>query len=105
MSTESKVDDGGPAYPQIHQEAFSDGGSALDITGGMTLRDYFAGQVLADVMASTPLRDMDGYFGRARDGSPHHQECVARQKREIAQKAYAIADAMLAARKGGSDAE
>lgn len=49
------------------------------------LRDYFAGQVIAGVMGTQPGRQWER----------------ERETAEFAEKAYAIADAMLAARNKG----
>jgi hypothetical protein len=82
-------DNGGSAFPQFDVIAGDrDGhGDAIEAyttaTGGMTLRDYFAGQALAGWMAS---------FGY--DNAVKPDGC--------AQLAYELADAMLAARKGGA---
>ncbi|WP_449043766.1 hypothetical protein [Paracoccus versutus] len=81
--------DGGPAFPQLELVAGErDGhGDAIEAftvaTGGMTLRDWFAGQALA------------GYF--ACSHTPH-MNAVGREEAEYM---YRMADAMLAARKGG----
>lgn len=68
----TKIDDGGPAFP-------TDGriqhGTPYD---GMSLRDHFAGQALAE-----STRDI---------WANHKYE-------DVAKRAYAIADAMIAARK------
>ena len=66
--------DGGPAFPG---PTFSRGGHPTGHAMGMTLRDYFAGQALA-----------------GQDGDAHAR--LGPQK--IAQRAYYVADAMLAAR-------
>lgn len=76
----SAIDDGGPAFPRpsgIAQEG-------VDTTAkiGMTLRDWFAGQALAGMMA--------------------HQNSSKWTRYEVAGDCYAYADAMLAARKGGA---
>ncbi len=66
-----RVNDGGPAFP-----------IASDLIGhcaGMTLRDYFAGQVIASVKAWHP---------------------ADRKGRGPAEIAYLIADQMIEARKG-----
>jgi len=60
-----------------------DGGSAFPVmyvSEGMTLRDYFAGQALVRILSSAN-------FGDARDWLPD--------------RAYGLADAMLAARNRG----
>jgi len=69
----SQTPDGGPAFPTATL--------AQKTEGGMTLRDYFAGQALAGILSSAS-------FGDTRDWLP--------------QKAYALADAMLAERGGKS---
>lgn len=76
MST--PINDGGPAFPvqSIYSE---DHGTNFR---GMTLRDYFAGQALANVDVRIPMSDDDD------TPSP----------RAIANYMYAMADAMLAAR-------
>jgi hypothetical protein len=79
----TKIDDGGPAHPT----SLSPDGPF----GGMTLRDYFAGQALAGEFASQ--NEYSGSFP-----TEHPQEgLVAR-----AELMYRMADAMIAARKGGA---
>lgn len=83
MQNESHTD-GGPAFPQpmiqhdVHGPIFPE--SIATGTGGMTLRDYFAGHALAAIVSRPLLR------GEILD-------CAT-----IAQGAYDYADAMLAAR-------
>ena len=69
----STIEDGGPAFP------LAEPGNCVSASEGMTLRDYFAAKA------------MQGFC--AREVSI---ECSAD---DIADDAYAIADAMLAARK------
>ena len=76
----SAHDDGGPAFPQVEIDT---GGQRREWFG-MTLRDYFA----ARAMEST-LRDMLHRVGDV--FGYEHERCVA-------QCAYSMADAMLAAR-------
>jgi hypothetical protein len=80
----SKIDDGGPAFPvpMIPCDRY---GSYTSIEfGGMTLRDWFAGQASeADI-----THWFDVFY--ANGISKTREECK-----------YAHADAMLAARKGG----
>jgi hypothetical protein len=71
------IKDGGPAFPAQPIHHFPDGVSMSQNQGGMTLRDYFAGQVLAGVLADPTCQP-----------SPT----------ELAKIAYGGADAMLAAR-------
>lgn len=75
----SPINDGGPAFPVDHQfvnpRATPD---ELKIACGITVRDWFAGQVLAGLMSR------DSTLNNAVEWVP--------------QRAYAIADAMIAAR-------
>lgn len=71
--------DGGPAFPAQPIQHFPDGSAIVQEQGGMTLRDYFA----AKAMAAFVIAGVD--------------EC-ARHDGKAAQFAYALADAMLAAR-------
>lgn len=80
----SPVDDGGPAYP-----ANRPGHDCWKHVPGMSLRDYFAGQALAGILAggfasTIPHDDVNG-------GG------------DAAFFAYQYADALLIARKGGGD--
>ncbi len=75
------TNDGGPAFPHFQFTETEE----VEILpqGGMSLRDWFAGQALAGICA--PLYD---------DESP-----TIWKHREFAKGAYMFADAMLAARK------
>ena len=75
MSTETK-DDGGPAFPVLYGQT-----NGAD---GMTLRDWFAGHALAGECAAQETAI-----------------CGTSAARELAVRCYAMADAMLAARKDG----
>lgn len=77
-----KRDDGGPAFP-MPSGAEPRVNETTHYNEGMTLRDYFAGQALAVLLANPGAR-----WKRFPD--------------EPAQDAYAVADAMLAAREGGA---
>jgi hypothetical protein len=80
----ARIDDGGPAFPvEIQVSKMSDGSLKAERVGtpGMSLRDWFAGQALALI---------DGNLSR-REANLSHEA--------IGKEAYAIADAMLAARK------
>ena len=72
--------EGGPAFPQNDLSGYGMG-PALTNNGGMSLRDWFAGQALPYV---AEFHGQDLY----KPNGP----------RDIASKSYAIADAMLAAR-------
>jgi hypothetical protein len=87
----AQIDDGGPAYPEHFYFDPGKGmyGQYVSAScvgfGGMSLRDHFAGQALQGVIASRiPLENN-----------------TAANPQMYASAAYAIADAMLAARKGG----
>ena len=63
----------------------NDGGAAFPVmycSEGMTLRDYFAGQALAGILASANFGSMKDWIGG---------------------KAYQAADAMISAREGKSE--
>lgn len=75
----STIDDGGPAFP-VPTPGATDGRTH---DGGMTLRDWLAGQALAGELASQS------------DDQPWIKVG------SLAARCYEIADAMLAARKGG----
>ena len=79
------IKDGGPAFPQ--SETLIEDGVALVRTsfGGMTLRDWFAGQALTGIMGP----NYDWFTSGTETGSRVH---------EAAGFAYSLADAMIAAR-------
>lgn len=68
--------DGGPAFPKTTGET-QGGYGYVKSAGGMTLRDYFAGQALAGFLADSKVVDTPS---------------------EMARGAYKMADAMLAER-------
>lgn len=79
---------GGPAFP------------GPDYANGMSLRDYFAGQVLSGMVVHTTAHEVNacdktGLTPIYTEGDP------SETNRRIAEWSYAIADAMLAARKDG----
>jgi hypothetical protein len=76
MSADMK-DDGGPAFPG---PTFTRTGYPNGHSMGMTLRDWFAGQALAGLVRSEQPDGFPAWVGHALD-------------------AYALADAMLEARK------
>ena len=73
-----KTDDGGPAFPHPTEGFYNDPekGIGFNVYTGMTLRDYFAGQALAGLLANS------------------------RNDHVMAIDAYELADEMLAARSG-----
>ena len=70
--------DGGPAFPAGTDKMCDEDGFMLGL--GMSLRDYFAGQALANMICQ-PVED-DGFH-------------------DVADNAYRLADAMIAARDAG----
>lgn len=81
------INDGGPAFAQV--EVVGDpefpGLNRAQLVGGMTLRDWFAGQALAGWLAS--FVDTVAHPG----SKPEYAE-------EVARVSYNMADAMLAER-------
>lgn len=75
----SEHNDGGPAFPQVNYARPADGygASIMEIRGGMSLRDWFAGQALAGMCADPQLKDF---------------------AEEFAKMSYKLADKMLANR-------
>lgn len=82
--------DGGSAFPEIFTSGPRSGESHADTysAGGMSLRDYFAGQALAGLLAC-PRATNFGDIATDRDGN--------------AKCAYAQADEMLAERAKGAE--
>jgi hypothetical protein len=86
----SAKQDGGPAYPAPAQPKTD--WSLEDVTSGMSLRDWFAGQALLSMGSWSPTVYGGPHGGRAHDLDTD----AARQAR--AKWAYSQADAMLAER-------
>ena len=84
--------DGGPAFPvpDLHPGALQVGSS------GMSLRDWFAGQVLVGLLGKLPLIDQSGEFGAK-------VEDKVAYNLDVADSCYQIADAMLRARERGQE--
>ncbi len=123
MSYETvRIDDGGPAFPQIKSAitAFDEDGVPLGsgITGfdrGMCLRDWFAGMALQGILARTqgvyvwndpPKKKSGTSFSRSGTlnsffGDEATDEQRAESTASHVRAAYEYADAMLAARKAG----
>ncbi len=77
--------DGGYIYPQ--------GKSVKDVsesTGGMALRDYFAGQALIALISKAPFIDRNGEFSEKQT-----QEYVCKYHADMCESAYCYSDAML----------
>lgn len=85
----SKIEDGGPAYPQITPFRIGPDDKLLRNTG-MSLRDWFAGQALAGLC---------GNSGGPFQASPFSGwGLVNCGTGDVARWSYVLADAMLAAR-------
>jgi len=83
----SKQNDGGAAFPTIARENDGQGNYCYYSEGGMTLRDWFAGQALAGLVADSSYDPKDKY-----------NEYASRF-------CYTIADAMLAERERSNGQE
>ncbi len=84
MMAENKIDDGGSAFPFEGGE-----NNGISPEGGMTLRDWFAGQCLVAMGTWAPVEPAEW----------PHRDVVQKMRAEFA---YEQADAMIAARKGGA---
>ena len=83
--------DGGPAFPSSPQKMEFDGEGFRPVGfEGMSLRDYFAGQAM-----NALIEDVN------RPSDPESGDSDIHPRDEIARRAYALADAMIAARSGG----
>jgi hypothetical protein len=69
--------DGGLAFPRFAADPSPGGGIHYDVSGGMSLRDWFAGQALAGLLAT------------------YSTDQVAWER--VSARAYGLADAMIAA--------
>lgn len=85
MNDSKKIDDGGAAFPPSYEPDPSDPMKA--IYRGITKRDWFAGQALNAIAATS---------------SASSEEAIPDLIKKIAEVSYKIADAMIAARKGGA---
>jgi len=86
---------GGPAFPQCSYNMTG----GYDITGGMTLRDYFAAKA-TDEDVRQYINDysqmVDGFYFSVATGKPEPTKMPTKRTREQAK--YIYADAMLKAR-------
>jgi hypothetical protein len=85
----STINDGGPAFPAT---SWTEDGEFLGANNGMTLRDYFAAAALAGGLEQGVENDIASAIGPDHDSWWHPANKIAR-------RAYAVADAMLKARK------
>ena len=75
--------DGGPAFPCSNEQFTLGNPTTGDAWAGLSLRDWFAGQAMASVI---------GLIGIPEDGPDDLWDA------SIAERTYALADAMIAAR-------
>lgn len=80
----STINDGGPAFPFVEPD------NMVSVAVGMTLRDYFAAKAMAGLCANP-----GGPFQACDRSGWRIVNCTFAQ---IADEAYGLADAMLAAR-------
>ena len=103
-------DDGGPAFPSQITTEDRNGTPIVTVFKGMTLRDYFAAKAMAAMVAGHLKHNLDpserggddplfDYTTPDCEGVTEDSEANAQI---MAETAYQVADAMLAARKGGA---
>lgn len=96
MST--PINTGGPAFPHVNPN-YDGLWDKEPQRGGMTMRDWFAGQAIAEAGANLRASDSDGCDVEMTDGSIlEHGHDIFDCPKSIARVAYDIADAMIAAR-------
>lgn len=98
MAENTAPNDGGPAFPQI--DSFTD-----PLRRGMSLRDWFAGQALAGLLAQHMPRDEKRGHEPVYRSAYINDDPGLGDEHNLAEDAYIIADAMLEARTGESSAE
>ena len=91
----SKEQDGGPAFP-ARKERYIAQELVVDYLPGMSLRDWFAGQVVPGVLLMVATKHMAAQM--ARDEEATKKLASVFTDSAIAGDAYTIADAMLEAR-------
>ena len=80
-----------PAFPVRIESPMG----VIDIKEGMTLRDWFAGQIIPAIVAATSA----GQHSPIRGGGEQGNEAI---EKAMARDAYSLADAMLAERENRS---
>lgn len=109
----SNIDDGGPAFPMMERL-----GEYAKSGGGVSIRDWFAGQALAGICSRTqgvyvwndpPRKKKEKHTERSGTLNSFFGEMATDEDREQSTEfhvraAYEYADAMLAARKAGGAA-
>lgn len=91
MNAETKIDNGGPAFPQPDLSGYGigprEGKDGYYQMSGMSLRDYFAGQALGAFIQSISAKTVIEALEAGQQGEEFLADC-----------AYDMADAMLAVR-------
>ncbi len=89
----SGLNDGGPAFPYVQMSEAT--GQPINgcFNSGMTLRDWFAGQALAGLLANPTVREWDAAASEQGDPDALVQVCAL--------MTYKQADAMLSEREKG----
>ena len=96
------INDGGAAFPR--PVSFSEEGGTHRGTLGMTLRDYFAGQALAQLI-KREIRELRETHSKFECFGDDESDEIPFHTSYIASESYAIADAMLAARERKEDSK
>lgn len=92
MSTPTPKNDGGPAFPRTRStEYLSNSSARIESVGGMSLRDWFAGQALVGLLAHEDAERFQARLRVAKDENIRSNLLRARMS-------YELADAMLEAR-------
>lgn len=86
----NKIDDGGPIAPDMITRTAEGVSSVIEAQGGMTLRDHFAAAAMQSLAPNV--------FGDAQKYGRDPKKALI----QLVDGAFAIADAMLAARKEGA---
>lgn len=92
--------DGGPAFPHMERPRPDLGRGIYErfTSGGMSLRDWFAGQALPQAVADYDRMTRAGFHGAVEWVLPYATKAIGSREEIIARQAYRYADAMLAAR-------
>lgn len=91
-----KKPDGGPAFPQPYEERFDYTGQ-----GGMSLRDYFAGQAMAAYVSKLPIARQENTPAVVPTPLTMSEQAGDAVIKAVADVAYRYADAMIAERLKG----
>ena len=96
--SDTKIDNGGPAFPQHGWSSNPEVIERMKHQGGMTLRDWFAGQALAIAWKDLARSEDKPEFMTLGNRKLEPHKDVYTCSKNLAELAYEIADAMLSAR-------